>query len=64
MASIWVGPARESSKATGGVITLADLEAKQSEWTEPLGTEAFGLTAWVVPPNSQGYLTTGVGGGL
>ena len=47
------------SNATGGVITLADLEVAQSEWTEPLGTEAFGLTGWVVPPNSQGYLTTG-----
>lgn len=45
--------------ATGGVISLDDLERVQSEWTEPLGTEAFGLTGWVVPPNSQGYLTTG-----
>ena len=46
-------------QATGGVITLADLQVVQAEWTEPLGTEAFGLTGWVVPPNSQGYLTTG-----
>ena len=46
-------------EATAGVITRADLERVQSEWTEPLGTEAFGLTGWVVPPNSQGYLTTG-----
>ncbi len=46
-------------KATGGVVTPADLEEIQAEWTAPLGTEAFGLTGWVVPPNSQGYLTTG-----
>ena len=46
-------------KATEGVITLADLHEVQAEWTEPLGTEAFGLKGWVVPPNSQGYLTTG-----
>jgi gamma-glutamyltranspeptidase/glutathione hydrolase len=48
-------------KATGGVVTLADLERVQSEWTDPLGTEVFGLTGWVVPPNSQGYLTIGSG---
>ena len=48
-------------EATAGVITLADLERVQSEWTEPLGTEVFGLTGWVVPPNSQGYLTIASG---
>jgi gamma-glutamyltranspeptidase/glutathione hydrolase len=48
-------------EATAGVITLADLERVQAEWTEPLGLEVFGLTGWVVPPNSQGYLTIASG---
>lgn len=48
-------------QATEGSITLADLERVQSEWTEPLGTNIFGLTGWVVPPNSQGYLTIAAG---
>ena len=56
-ASISVEPARESFEATEGAITFDDLERVQSEWTEPLGTDVFGLTGWMVPPNSQGYLT-------
>ncbi len=48
-------------QATDGVITLADLERVQADWTEPLGTKVFGLTGWVVPPNSQGYLTLAAG---
>ena len=57
---LYLGPAGKGiMEATGGVITVADLQEVQAEWTEPLGTEAFGLTGWVVPPNSQGYLTTG-----
>ena len=55
----YLGPAGKGiMEATGGIITLVDLKRVQAAWTEPLGTEAFGLTGWVVPPNSQGYLTT------
>ena len=53
------GAGKGITKATAGIITPADLHEVQAEWTEPLGTEAFGLTGWVVPPNSQGYLTIG-----
>ncbi|MGQ0849186.1 MAG: gamma-glutamyltransferase family protein [Actinomycetota bacterium] len=48
---------REITTATGGVITTSDLAQSQAEWVEPLSLEAFGLTGWTVPPNSQGYLT-------
>lgn len=53
------GAGKGIMNATDGAITQADLRQVQAEWTEPLGTDAFGLTGWVVPPNSQGYLTTG-----
>ena len=56
------GPAGEGIvEAADGAITMSDLARRQSEWTEPLGTDLFGLTAWVVPPNSQGYLTIASG---
>ncbi|MEN8113077.1 MAG: gamma-glutamyltransferase [Actinomycetota bacterium] len=44
-------------EATHGVITTEDLERRQVEWVEPASTDLFGLTAWTVPPNSQGWLT-------
>ncbi|MEN8235181.1 MAG: gamma-glutamyltransferase [Actinomycetota bacterium] len=44
-------------EATHGVIATQDLERRQSEWVEPASTNIFGLTAWTVPPNSQGWLT-------
>lgn len=44
-------------EATGGVITPEDLGRIQAEWVEPLGRSLFGLEAWTVPPNTQGYLT-------
>ena len=34
-----------------------DRERRQFEWVEPASAEIFGLTAWTVPPNSQGWLT-------
>lgn len=43
--------------ATTGVLTEADLAANTPDWVEPVGAEVFGLTAWTVPPNSQGYVT-------
>ncbi|MGH8927701.1 MAG: gamma-glutamyltransferase, partial [Acidimicrobiia bacterium] len=56
--AFYLGPSGENIiEATGGVITGEDLEQVQSEWVEPISAVAFGLTGWVVPPNSQGYLT-------
>ncbi len=42
--------------ATGGRVTPADLARGQAEWVTPLGGTAFALTAWTIPPNSQGWL--------
>jgi gamma-glutamyltranspeptidase/glutathione hydrolase len=44
-------------EATGGVVIREDLERRQAEWVDPIATNLFGLTAWTVPPNSQGWLT-------
>jgi gamma-glutamyltranspeptidase / glutathione hydrolase len=44
-------------EVTGGMITSSDLERIQAEWVEPLGAGIMGLTAWTIPPNSQGWLT-------
>lgn len=43
-------------EASQGLITQDDLSKQHADWVEPLGTEVFGLEAWTVPPNSQGYL--------
>ena len=42
--------------ALGGTITHDDLEQSQASWVDPIGVEVAGLTAWTIPPNSQGYL--------
>ncbi len=49
--------AEQISAATGGVLVPGDLAANTSDWVEAIGATAFGLKAWTVPPNSQGYLT-------
>lgn len=49
-------PGKDIVEAVGGLITLDDLRAAQAEWIEPIGVEVADLTAWTVPPNSQGYL--------
>ena len=50
-------PGEAISSATGRRITTEDLAEVRSDWVEPLSLGVFGLTAWTVPPNSQGYLT-------
>ena len=49
--------AEQISAATGGVLKPDDLTANTSDWVEAIGATVFGLEAWTVPPNSQGYLT-------
>ena len=44
-------------QATDGSIKAKDLERRQIEWVTPASTDVFGLTAWTVPPNSQGWIT-------
>jgi gamma-glutamyltranspeptidase/glutathione hydrolase len=40
-----------------GEHTADDLAHRQADWVEPLGLRVWGVDAWTVPPNSQGYLT-------
>ena len=44
-------------EATDNRITLNDLATDQAEWVKAAGIDVFGITAWTVPPNSQGCLT-------
>jgi len=49
-------PGQDISGVVGGLITLDDMSVSQAEWIDPIAVEVAGLTAWTIPPNSQGYL--------
>jgi gamma-glutamyltranspeptidase/glutathione hydrolase len=49
--------ADEIVAASAGGLTHEDLTAVGVDWVDPVGIDVFGLTAWTVPPNTQGYLT-------
>lgn len=56
-AAFYEGPvAAAISAAVEGTITPDDLASSQPEWVDPISVDAYGLTAWTVPPNSQGYI--------
>lgn len=40
----------------GGQITPDDLTEDQAQWIDPIAVAVGSLTAWTIPPNSQGYL--------
>jgi gamma-glutamyltranspeptidase/glutathione hydrolase len=40
----------------GGTITHEDLAGKHADWVTPISCQVNGITAWTIPPNSQGYL--------
>jgi gamma-glutamyltranspeptidase / glutathione hydrolase len=50
-------PGAAITDVTGGIVTAEDLERVQADWVAPLGARILGLTAWTVPPNSQGWIT-------
>ena len=50
-------PGAAISEAVDGLISKEDLASNQADWVKPLGLQVFGLDAWTIPPNSQGYLT-------
>lgn len=49
-------PGEDISAAVEGLIGVDDLMDSQAEWVDPIGVGLAGLTAWTIPPNSQGYL--------
>lgn len=49
-------PGEDIVSALGGTITLDDLHESQATWVDPISVDVAGLTAWTIPPNSQGYL--------
>jgi gamma-glutamyltranspeptidase/glutathione hydrolase len=49
-------PAVDIVVALDGVITLEDLARSHADWVSPISCFVKGLTAWTMPPNSQGYL--------
>ena len=56
--AFYLGPVGKGIvEATDGVISTDDLEQRQVDWVTPASTDLFGLTAWTVPPNSQGWIT-------
>lgn len=40
----------------GGTITHEDLAEPHADWVSPISCQVAGLSAWTIPPNSQGYL--------
>jgi len=42
-------------QANGGVMTKADLQEFQSEWTEPISTTYHGYDVFELPPPGQGF---------
>jgi gamma-glutamyltranspeptidase/glutathione hydrolase len=52
-------PGEDIVTAVGGLITLADMEKSSAVWVDPIGAEVAGMSAWTMPPNSQGYLGPG-----
>jgi gamma-glutamyltranspeptidase / glutathione hydrolase len=46
----------ETVRDHGGTLSLSDLEAHESEWTEPISTEYEGVEVLEHPPNGQGIV--------
>ncbi len=49
-------PASEIVTELSGTITLDDLARSHADWVTPISCNVAGITAWTIPPNSQGYL--------
>ncbi|MDH3463605.1 MAG: gamma-glutamyltransferase, partial [Acidimicrobiia bacterium] len=52
-------PGADIVSALEGFVTAEDLEANQAEWVDPINVTVGQDTAWMVPPNSAGYLGPG-----
>jgi gamma-glutamyltranspeptidase/glutathione hydrolase len=49
-------PADDIVAELGGTITHDDLAQGHADWVTPISCQVAGITAWTIPPNSQGYL--------
>ena len=49
-------PAADIVAELDGLISHEDLAPDHADWVEPISCEVADSTAWVIPPNSQGYL--------
>jgi gamma-glutamyltranspeptidase/glutathione hydrolase len=49
-------PGDDIVEELGGTITHEDLARQHAEWVDPISARVSGLSAWTIPPNSQGYL--------
>jgi gamma-glutamyltranspeptidase/glutathione hydrolase len=49
-------PADDIVAELGGTITHEDLAEAHADWVTPISCQVAGITAWTIPPNSQGYL--------
>ena len=59
-AGFYLGQAGEDIvAAVGGLITQEDLEMNNAQWVDPVGAPVAGMTAWTLPPNTQGFLGPG-----
>lgn len=56
--AFYLGPVGDGIvTATEGTVTPEDLRHRQADTVDPIGNRIFGLDAWTIPPNTQGYLT-------
>ncbi|KAI8391107.1 nucleophile aminohydrolase [Radiomyces spectabilis] len=47
----------DAVRSRGGLLTLEDLAAHESELIEPISLDYHGWTIWEIPPNGQGITT-------
>ncbi len=49
-------PAQDIVEELGGLITHGDLARSHADWVSPISCAVGDMSAWTIPPNSQGYL--------
>lgn len=52
-------PGEDIAAAVDGLITPEDLAVDNAVWVDPVGADVAGMTAWTLPPNTQGFLGPG-----
>ena len=49
-------PAQDIVDELGGLVTHGDLARSHADWVSPIACAVGDMSAWTIPPNSQGYL--------